>query len=667
MDMNILRIKCPVWVSLVVIGAWLTPGSVNAQTRQVAQFTPGGNRLRPLDTEALPNQIASLPDVTAQLKVIQRRSQLMVTRSNVIRTAVADQRVVEIVQFSPNELAFIGMALGTTTVTLWFEDAVEPLIYLIETIRDPSVEEQRRIDYGKLEQKLADVFPNSKVYLIPLSRKIIVKGQARDPEEASRILSIVRGEIINQYGMLGGPQNAPGFVGTAGIGGGIGGGDLGGFGRGLGGVDATGSYNAFDLASSFIVNMLTVPGENQIVLRVRIAELKRSNLRQLGVNFSMLLNDSHQFFSSVISGGATTVTGIFDAGAINVLINALETNGTAKILAEPNLTVMSGHPASFLSGGEFAVPTIVGINGVGGQQTTFRGFGVSLVVVPTLQDRDLVRMQILPEFSEVNQSNSVNGIPGVNTRRVQTTVELREGQTIALAGLLSHQSSVQVTRIPLLGQIPIVGPLVFNSKSASQDESELLILVTPEIIRPMDPDEVPPVPGFEVTHPNDCELYWSAMTEGAPDRNVYQLAPLGRGPGVGIPVGYPNFNPGPGAGLFPAQPNPNGNNQAPLTNGSLQGSPYGGPQGSPPPIPPSRRQGENPGISPNSQVVPNAGQTVPNGRPQPIAPPSARSAGHAPGPALRGSATPASYNTTRQPRPPRIPSSEQTEYRGSRY
>jgi pilus assembly protein CpaC len=403
------------------------------------------------------------------------------------------------------------------------------------------------------------------------------------------------------------------------------------------------------------------------VLRVRIAELKRSNLRQLGVNFSMLLNDSHQFFSSVIAGGATTITGIFDAGAINVLINALETNGTAKILAEPNLTVMSGHPASFLSGGEFAVPTIVGINGVGGQQTTFRGFGVSLVVIPTLQDRDLIRMQILPEFSEVNQSNSVNGIPGVNTRRVQTTVELREGQTIALAGLLSHQSSVQVTRIPFLGQIPIVGPLVFNSKSASQDESELLIIVTPEIIRPMDPDEVPPVPGFEVTHPNDCELYWSAMTEGAPDRNVYQLAPLGRGPGVGIPVGYPNFNPGPGAAGYPGQPNPNGNNQSPLTNGSLQGSPYGGPQGSPPPIPPARRQGENPGISPNSQVVPNSGQMVPNGRPQPVAPPSARSGGHAPGPTLGGPATQASYNTTRPTRPPRMPSSEQTDYRGSRY
>ena len=253
-----------------------------------------------------------------------------------------------------------------------------------------------------------------------------------------------------------------------------------------------------------------------------------------------------------MTGSATALTGIFDSGAIAVLVNALELNGTAKILAEPNLTVMSGHPASFLSGGEFAVPTIVGINGVGGQQTTFRGFGVSLVVVPTIQDRDLIRMQILPEFSAIDQSNAVNGVPGTQTRRVQTTVELREGQTIALAGLLSHQTSTTVTRLPYLGAIPIVGPLIFANKTASQDESELLILVTPEIIRPMDADEVPPVPGFEVTHPNNCELYFHAMTEGAPDKNVYRLAPLGRGTGYGIPIGYPNFNPGPGWSMGPS-------------------------------------------------------------------------------------------------------------------
>lgn len=643
-------------IRFLIVGICLIPQVAAAQVGRLAQFTPGGNRLKQAETDLLPVQIQALPDVTAELKVIHRRSQLMITKSNVVRTAIADQRVVDIVQFSPNELAFIGQSLGSTTVTLWFEDEVEPLIYLIEVIRDPSVDDQRRIDYGKLEQKLADLFPNSKVYLIPMSRKIIVKGQARSPEEASRILQIVRGEVINQYGYLG--NTALGDAGFGGGGGGVG---------AFGGFAGSAGLNPFDLASNLVIDMMTVPGENQIVLRVRIAELKRSMLRQLGVNFNLLLNNGEEIFASAISGGASTLTGIFNAGDITVLVNALELNGTAKILAEPNLTVMSGHPASFLSGGEFAVPTIVGINGVGGQQTTFRGFGVSLIVVPTLQDRDLIRMQILPEFSAIDQSASVNGVPGTQTRRVQTTVELHEGQTIALAGLLSHQTSTQVTRIPFLGAIPIVGPLVFASKTASQDESELLILVTPEIIRPMDPDEVPPVPGFEVTHPNNCELYFHAMTEGAPDKNVYRLAPLGRGTGYGIPVGYPNFNPGPGGSGLGGPGNQNNTNQAPLTNGSLQGSPYIGPNGRPPVLPPARRQGDNPGIAPNTQVVPNSSQNAPSARPQQLGPPSARRYnGHAPGPSSNGDAIPAGYNTTRQPKPRRPASSQETDYRGNR-
>lgn len=641
---------------LLILGICLVPRFALAQDGRIAQFTPGGIRLRQAETDALPKQIISMPDVTAQLKVIHRRSQLMVTKSNVVRTAIADQRVVDIVQFSPNELAFIGQSLGSTNVTFWFEDDPEPLIYLVEVIRDPSVEDQQRIDYGKLEQRLADLFPNSKVYLVPMSRKIIVKGQARSPEEASRILQIVRGEVINQNGFLGNAGLAGGGFGVGGAG-------------GLGGLNGTAGLNPFDLASSFVIDMLTVPGENQVVLRVRIAELKRSMLRQMGVDFNVLLNNGEQIFASAISGGSATLTGIFDSGNISVLINALELNGTAKILAEPNLTVMSGHPASFLSGGEFAVPTIVGINGVGGQQTTFRGYGVSLVVIPTIQDRELIRMQILPEFSAVDQSTAVGGVPGTQTRRVTTTVELHEGQTIALAGLLSHQTSTQVQRIPFLGAIPIVGPLVFASKTASQDETELLILVTPEIIRPMDPDEVPPVPGFEVTHPNNCELYFHAMTEGsAPDKNVYRLAPLGRGTGYGIPVGYPNFNPGPGTGgPLGGTGNQNNTNQAPLSNGSLQGSPYIGPNGRPPVLPPSKRQGDNPGISPNSQVVPNSSQSAPAGRPQPLAPPAAkRYDGHAPGPSLNGGAVPAGYSTNAKPRPRRPASSQETDYRGNR-
>ncbi len=227
---------------------------------------------------------------------------------------------------------------------------------------------------------------------------------------------------------------------------------------------------------------------------------------------------------------------------ISVLINALRSNGTARILTEPNLTVLSGHDATVLSGGEFAVPTIVGINGVGGQQTVFRGFGVSMLVTPTIIDKDLIRMRIRPEYSELSGQSS-GGVPGLSTRRVDTTVQLREGQTIVLAGLLSYRARTEVAGLPFLGGLPLIGPLLFQAKRATEDENELLIMVSPEIVRPMDADDVPPMPGFEVIQPNDKMLYHYGFTQGNNDPNVYQLAPYGHGSGVGVPIGYGQFNP----------------------------------------------------------------------------------------------------------------------------
>lgn len=518
-----------------MVAALLSTLEVRAQSQEFFVPAPKEN-VPPPDAVPLPPEILAMPEDEARMKVIQRRSQLVIARSNIVRTAIADPSIADIVQFSPNEVSVIGLAIGSTTLTFWFEGNPDPLVYLLEVVRDPSLEDRLRADYGRLEKKIAVTFPNSKVYLIPLSGKVIVKGQARDSEEAARIMQIVRGEIINQNGSLAGPQVvAASYVGN--------------------GVDNVG-INATDLASGFIVNMLDVPGEYQVALRVRMAEIKRQQLRRLGIDFSALINDRY-FFQSLMGGAGGTLTGIFEAGDVAVAINWLASNGTAKILAEPNITVLSGHTASFISGGEFPVPTIVGINGVGGQQTQFRGFGVQMFVTPEVIG-DMIRMQIIPEFSALNAANGANGIPGTNVRRVTTTVEMREGQTIALAGLLNHQTDTEVTRIPFLGELPVLGTL-FSAKRGSMDETELLILVTPEIIRPMDAEEVPPVPGHEVVHPNDCDLYKYNRTEGTPDRGVYQLPPYGHNGGIGQEVGYtqfnpapwqPNYNPGLGQGPF---------------------------------------------------------------------------------------------------------------------
>lgn len=579
-----------------------------------------------------------MPTVQESLEVVNQRSQLLVARDKIVRTAIADDSVIDIAQFSPSEISIIGLENGTTTLTIWFENNPQPLIYLVRTIPDPTIEDQKRLDYGRLERKLAVLFPNSKVYLIPISGKIVVKGQARNAAEAARILQIVRNEVINQEGRLAGPQPVR---------------------NALAGAVANGSQNvvnaavgngllANDLASSYIVNMLEVPGEYQVMLRVRIAELNRSQLRRLGINFNALIDGGRHAVGYALGGLPSTVTGIFENGEINVLVNWLASNGTAKILSEPVLTVLSGRSASMLSGGEFAVPTIVGIGGAQGQQTTFRGFGTSLVVTPTVLDGDLIRMQIAPEFSQINQANSVQGIPCVDSRRVSTTVELREGQTIVIAGLLSHRLNTEVTRIPFLSDIPFIGSKLFAAKRATMDETELLILVTPELVRPMDADEVPPVPGYNVTLPDDRSLYHYGQTEGAPDNEYYQVAPYGRGAGIGEPISYRLHNPPPATpGYSPAVTDPYGQRPPGLRGEERRTPPPGrsgrtAPPRTPPPRPPapgtSAPQTNQPSANPYRISQPPPNRQFPPQIPQARSTrsPRSRSSGHRPPRQSRG-------------------------------
>ena len=524
----------------------------------------------PQAARAIHHLIEDMPQSQDEMEIIQQRSQLVITRANIVKAAVADPNVLDIVQYSPKQFAVVGLALGSTTLTLWFENQAEPLIYTVRTIRDPNLDNQSKLDYGKLERKLAQYFPNSKVYLIPVSRKILVRGQARDATEAAHILAVVRGEVINQQGSLYGPQNGYGGVGiNSGIAGGIGipGGVVGGVGGGIVG----GGLNAFDLASSFIINELQVPGEFQVALKVRIAEVSRTAADNAGVNLNVLFNDARQSITTAV-GAATgnTLSGTFERGQIGVFLDWLCSNGTAKILAEPVATVMSGRNVRFLSGGEFAVPTIVGVGGAQGTTTSFRGFGTSLLATPTIIDRDNIRIGVIAEYSNITTQNTVAGIPGMTTRRIETVVEMREGQTMALGGLLSNRTTTQVQRIPLLGDIPHVGPLLFSAKTKTLEENELLILITPEIVRPMDPHEVPPPPGFDVTLPTHEEFWKYNMTEGRPDTGYSQSAPYGSGT-RGTNVDYQHFNPSPAGSMYspvPTSPGPTPNPQTQFNGGS---------------------------------------------------------------------------------------------------
>jgi len=534
----------------------LAQGTLSAQ--QTTEYATGSHGpIRPVQMQRLQLDIPSVTDpaISGQVDAIhspnvdrllkpqynleleKRHSQLVMTNRNVRRIAVTDSTVANYVQYSPTEISVVGIELGKTDLTFWFEDEESPSIYEVSVVTDASLEEQRTLDFGRLERRLKTLFPNSQVAIIPVGTQVLVRGQAYDGEEAHNILQIVRAEVFNTIGQNNDLGNQTGLNNFA---------QAGNFGGGLGG--GGGQNTGF---RDIVINELSVPGEYNVMMRVIVAEINRSQMRDFGFDWAVEFNNSrHAVAGNLGAGFGSTLSGIFENGEILVLIRWLQSNGTVKLLAEPTVTCMSGTSSSILAGGEFAVPTIIGLGG--GQATSFRGFGTSLVVTPTVMDRDLIRLQVVPEFSEINNDNSVNGIPGTNVKRVQTTVELREGQTFAIGGLLSRQELTNVSRIPLLGDIPYIGPILFQSKNASEVETELLVLVSPEIVRPMEPDEVPPLPGFNHTHPNDHDLWKLGRTEGTPDNNVYQVGTVGSGSLHGVPVGYSQFNPpvGLGAGAY---------------------------------------------------------------------------------------------------------------------
>jgi len=451
--------------------------------------------------------ISSIQEPEIRLDLIQRRSKLIQTRQPVVRVSIAEPGIVETVNFSPNEFELIGKGIGETTVTLWFGDAQPApgqtplhsnIRYLVKVHPDLSDEDIRRTQYGELAKRINELFPNSYIQLIAVADKLLVRGQARDAQEAAGIMSIVRGEAIDQAGGLLGPGSSFG---------------LGSYGIGRSGAARWG-LGSDDWASSSVISLLEVPGEHQVLLKVRIARLTRGALRTMGSQINVNAGDFTFGTNLNIAGAYQAVLNTTD---VQLTLSALSSNRTTKVLAEPNLVTLSGYPASFISGGQFAVPTVLGINGVAGTVNQFQGFGTQLQFTPTVLDKDHIRLQVAPTISTVNSANSVNGIPGLDVTSAYTQVDLREGQWLAIAGLIQDTQDGSKVRVPWLGDIPVLD-IFFSRKSISRDETELVILVSPELVHPLEPEQVPMVlPGMEVTEPGDLAFFIGGQYEGCPE------------------------------------------------------------------------------------------------------------------------------------------------------
>jgi pilus assembly protein CpaC len=483
-------------VALAAVAA--LAGTIQAQT---PELLPEGKRA--LETPSpevrakMENLIGQVLEPEAILRLQPTMSKLMQTKQPITRVAITNPDVLEITQFSPTEFEIIGRESGVTTLTLWFADAngaTNTLRYLVEVMPDESEQIRAELEYTNLQDRINELFPNSQIQLIPLIDKLIVRGQARDSEEAAQIMGIIRAQVGGQGGLYGG----------------------GGFNAVGGGAVAT-IPGAPNLPVANVVSLLTVPGEQQVMLKVRVAELTRTALRELGTDLTAL--DGNVAVTNFLTGGATNLSAIFDAGDFELFVRIFNSNAYGKILAEPTLVTLSGRTARFIAGGEFAVPTAVGVNGIGAASTTFRGFGTQLAFTPTVIDKDRIRLTVAPSFSELNNNNTVDGIPGLNTRAVVTTVDLREGQWLAVAGLIQDEQGGEKVRIPYIGDVPILGA-IFGSQSVRRNETELIVLVSPELVHPLEPEQVSlNVPGFDVTEPTDVEFWWWQWIQGLPNHH----------------------------------------------------------------------------------------------------------------------------------------------------
>jgi len=437
---------------LIVILAASLSGNV-ALSQEMASTTPG-----PLKLNAATGQKIQFSRPSGVVQVVASSGQsldLEVSKGRLVRldrpaatVFVADPEIANIQVKSPSLIYLLGKKPGQTT--LYAVDGKERVLANI----DISVTH----NLGRLRDILEELHPGSDVRVASINGTLVLDGTVASASAAEDVRRL-----------------AISFVGD----------------------------------EKNIINRLSVTAPNQVNLRVRVAEVSRGVDKQLGFNWSILgsiggfslgLATSNPFAGAVTQN--TLSVGKKIAGwDFNTVIDALEEEGLVSVLAEPNLTALSGETASFLAGGEF--PILVP-DSTGRVTIEFKKFGVSLAFTPTLLGESRINMHVRPEVSQLSSTNSVTlnsfVVPSLTTRRAETTVELGSGQSFAIAGLLQNNVTHDISKFPGLGDVPVLGGL-FKSDRFQRDESELVIIITPYIVRPVSSNKLAaPTDGYVPPH-----------------------------------------------------------------------------------------------------------------------------------------------------------------------
>ena len=455
-----------------------------------------------------------------ELVVPLYKSRVLTSNVGIDRVSVGNPDVADILVLRSRELYVLGKDLGTTNVLLWNGDD--------QLIGSVAVEVTHDLD--GLKRKLFELFPNETINAYAAQRSIVLAGSVSSVGVMDATLQLARGYLAQ--------------IGTA--------------------VEERQfeqqQATSEDRTGGAVINLLQVAGAQQVMLEVKVAEIARSELRKFEMKFNGIDIGSRRWNFGAVNGGATFPdalfepndvripiftedapfgpvidefmpnplsiddTGIFASlltgnGLLNLTLDAAKEQGLAKILAEPTLTTLSGQEARFLSGGEFPIPVPQGLNGT---TIEFKEFGVGLQFVPVVLGSGQVNLKLSISVSELtNASNVVLTtqdststflVPSLSKRSASATVELLDGQTMGIAGLISEDLRQAVNKFPGLGSIPILGNL-FRSQQFVKGETELVILVTPRLARPMPKDRIR-LPTDDFIEPNAKDFYLLGRMEG---------------------------------------------------------------------------------------------------------------------------------------------------------
>ena len=381
----------------------------------------------------------------------------------------ADAKIADAQPITERSLYLVGREFGTTTVNLYSAEGA-PVGLLAVEVGAPTAD---------IARSIKDAIPGSAVKVSSINGRIRLSGSVSDEVSMQKVL-----DIVAQYG------------------------------------------------SPAVINTMTLSGGQQVNLEVRILEAQRDAGRELGFNWAVSAGGltANVGDGSAGSSFSSFVTSVLTGGvSIGATINALEGKGLVRTLAEPNLTTLTGVKASFLAGGQ--VPTRVADTN-GNTTLDYRDFGVKLVFTPVVLDGGRIQIHLTPEVSDIGSYTDA-GDPVFITRNLDATVELRDGQSFSVAGLLQNSSKLSQQQLPWIGDVPIIGSL-FKSSSYKKHDTEMVVIVTPRLVQPSVPGQIVASPLDKTQPANDVEFFALGQMEVTPKL----IKSLAAGSGVAGPTGY---------------------------------------------------------------------------------------------------------------------------------